>query len=369
MDSLLSNAQRCARKADSLVKYGLYDEALVQLDKSIVYLNELKSLSTRYETIQMLNVQIDSIDRKMRSVAIKRSESIKKKNRIESLINNKNYQSVLIDHNQIMMPSMSDAVMTSSNCSIDSTSSCSSSSVAYKRGLKLDKDEKSIIEELSTTNAEYKNINIFLINEIEQLKRENDYLKVELLKMHMSDSLNTNVDPDNIENIENIMFDNTTVLNNGACSKTTIKDQSSSPKSLKDNSNSINSNNENAGGKSGSISTSTSSSNNNSNSTSSSLSCSSNTKSNVEQNDDYRSSPLQICNNKKNRQIDLSKYLDNDDDDDDDDEDEDDDLFPNNHTDLDESSDFSSIQNITTNSSNLSSNTNKSLPPQEFIID
>lgn len=52
------------------------------------------------------------------------------------------------------------------------------------------KDNKSIIEELSTTNGEFKKVNEFLITEIEQLKRENDFLKVELLKMHMSDSLN-----------------------------------------------------------------------------------------------------------------------------------------------------------------------------------
>jgi hypothetical protein len=35
MDSLLSKAQRCSRKADSLVNYGLYDQALEHLDKSI----------------------------------------------------------------------------------------------------------------------------------------------------------------------------------------------------------------------------------------------------------------------------------------------------------------------------------------------
>ena len=58
----------------------MYDEALTQLDKSIVYLHELKSFTTRYENIQMLNVQIESIDRKKRSVAIKRSESIKVRN-------------------------------------------------------------------------------------------------------------------------------------------------------------------------------------------------------------------------------------------------------------------------------------------------
>ena len=47
------------------------------LKNKIAYLKELKSCTTRYENVQMLNVQIDSIDRKKRSVAIKRSESIK----------------------------------------------------------------------------------------------------------------------------------------------------------------------------------------------------------------------------------------------------------------------------------------------------
>ena len=57
---------------------------------------------------------------------------------------------------------------------------------------KLDKDDKSIIEELTTTNAEYKKVNSYLADEIEQLKRENDLLKVELIKIHMSDSLTSN---------------------------------------------------------------------------------------------------------------------------------------------------------------------------------
>lgn len=54
---------------------------------------------------------------------------------------------------------------------------------------KLDKDDKALIEELATTNAEYKKVNSYLADEIEQLKRENDQLKVELVKVHMSDSL------------------------------------------------------------------------------------------------------------------------------------------------------------------------------------
>jgi hypothetical protein len=42
-------------------------------------LNELKATTSRFETIQLLNEQIDSMDRKMRSVAIKRAEAIKVK--------------------------------------------------------------------------------------------------------------------------------------------------------------------------------------------------------------------------------------------------------------------------------------------------
>lgn len=79
MDSLLSNAQRCARKADSLASQGSFDEAFTQLDKSISFLNNLKKNTSNYETIQILNVQIESIDRKMRSLAIKRSENMQLK--------------------------------------------------------------------------------------------------------------------------------------------------------------------------------------------------------------------------------------------------------------------------------------------------
>jgi hypothetical protein len=79
MDSLLSNAQRCARKADSLASQGSFDEAFTQLDKSISFLNNLKRNTSNYETIQILNVQIESVDRKMRSMAIKRSENMQLK--------------------------------------------------------------------------------------------------------------------------------------------------------------------------------------------------------------------------------------------------------------------------------------------------
>lgn len=202
MDSHLSNAQRCARKADSLVKYGMYDEALSKLDMSINYLNELKSFTTRYENIQMLNVQIESIDRKKRSVAIKRSESIKKRNRIESLIGKAKHSvtvqqlpvSLTTRHNQPKQinkcdqsPVIIEYCFNNDNVTINTKQNQDAMLIHGRK--KLDKDDKSIIEELSTTNAEYKKVNSFLADEIAQLKRENDQLKVELIKVHMSDSL------------------------------------------------------------------------------------------------------------------------------------------------------------------------------------
>lgn len=208
MDSHLSNAQRCARKADSLVKYGMYDEALGQLDKSISYLYELKSFTTRYENIQMLNVQIESIDRKKRSVAIRRSESIKKKNRIENMIG-KAKQPLTIQQVPVLLtttstkptsahqkqinkcdqsPVIIEYCFNNDNVTINTKKQHQEAMLIHSRK-KLDKDDKSIIEELSTTNAEYKKVNSFLADEIAQLKRENDQLKVELIKVHMSDSL------------------------------------------------------------------------------------------------------------------------------------------------------------------------------------
>lgn len=133
----------------------------------LAYLNELKSTTSCYESIQLLNAQLESIDRKMRSVAIKRSESIKKKNQIECLIN-KNRRELTSKSGQ---------------------SAAKQSTAAY---CKLEKDGKIVIEELSTNNAEYKKVNSFLIEEIENLKRENEFLKSELLKMHSSLNMSQN---------------------------------------------------------------------------------------------------------------------------------------------------------------------------------
>lgn len=103
MDSLLSNAQRCARKADSLASQGSFEDAFVQLDKSISFLNDLKKTTSNYETIQILNVQIESVDRKMRSIAIKRSEiiqanTLKKQKEKSTLTAKSNLTNSLINH-------------------------------------------------------------------------------------------------------------------------------------------------------------------------------------------------------------------------------------------------------------------------------
>jgi hypothetical protein len=50
----------------------------------------------------------------------------------------------------------------------------------YSHGAKLLKDDKSVIEELTTARNEFKKVNQFLIDEIESLKKENVYLKSEL---------------------------------------------------------------------------------------------------------------------------------------------------------------------------------------------
>ncbi len=56
----------------------------------------------------------------------------------------------------------------------------------YSRGSKLLKDDKSVIEELTTARNEFKKVNRFLIDEIESLKNENVFLKSELSKCFLS---------------------------------------------------------------------------------------------------------------------------------------------------------------------------------------
>lgn len=179
---------------------------------------------------------------------------------------------------------------------------------------------------MSTTNDEYKKVNEFLINEIEQLKRENDYLKVELLKIHMNDSLS------DLSSVSNDT--NTSNINNTSC---------------------FNANN-------------TSSISNSSSSITTSASHASNTNTNTSHDDllhknDLTGAVLTMTSQYKTKQneksqsnarnvIDLSKYINNEDDDSDA-EAEDIDFFSNNHQNLDDSC----------NSTNLN------LPPNEFTID
>lgn len=75
----------------------------------------------------------------------------------------------------------------------------------FNHASKVTKNDKLMIEELSTTNGEYKKVNEFLINEIELLKKENDFLKVELLKIHLNDSLNdlSSNEPANSSSVSN----------------------------------------------------------------------------------------------------------------------------------------------------------------------
>lgn len=192
----------------------MYDEAFGQLDRSISLLKELKSLTTRYENIQMLSIQIESIDRKKRSVAIKRAESIKKKQQMVTL--KKLQQKIAIsvakpakqqsgkkcDQSPVIVEYCYNSDKVNIVTSPQNQQKQHQQESMFVQGRKkLDKDESSIIEELSTTNAEYKKVNSHLASEIEQLKRENDLLKIELIKVHMSDSLSSSDSLDNNQNL------------------------------------------------------------------------------------------------------------------------------------------------------------------------
>ena len=71
----------------------------------------------------------------------------------------------------------------------------------YSRGSKLLKDDKSVIEELTTARNEFKKVNRFLIDEIESLKNENVFLKSELSKYLLSMSgISNSVKNDELNN-------------------------------------------------------------------------------------------------------------------------------------------------------------------------
>jgi tetratricopeptide (TPR) repeat protein len=163
MDSLLTNAQRCSRKSDAYLKYGLYDDAYLELEKSLAYLNKCKQNQITHNNVDLVKVLIEQIDGKLRVLSLKKELATRKNNLIDSIIKQKDIDSAVVILNQSL-----------------STQSPQSS---ISNGTKLHKDDKSIIEELKVTNTEYKKLNSFLIDEISQLKHENSYLKEEMKQL------------------------------------------------------------------------------------------------------------------------------------------------------------------------------------------
>lgn len=168
MDSLLTNAQRCSRKSDTLLKYGLYDDAYQELEKSLVYLNNCKEKQTTRNNVDLVKSLIEQIDGKLRILSLKKEQATRKNNLIDSIVRQRDIDSAVVILSQsspIPQRSTGNTLSTISN------------------GTKLHKDDKSIIEELQVTNTEYKKLNSFLIDEISQLKHENSYLKEEMKRL------------------------------------------------------------------------------------------------------------------------------------------------------------------------------------------
>ncbi|CAF1116589.1 unnamed protein product, partial [Brachionus calyciflorus] len=230
-----------------------------------------------------------------------------KKAQIENLINRKRHDSIKTDQSKQHSTTNQSVLVENTNLN-----DCK---LRYRHASKLNKDDKSIIEELSTKNGEFNKVNQFLINEIEQLKKENDFLKVELLKIHMSDSLNeSSSDHANTSSISN---SSSSILNSNASNSSddvssesldTFRYNNTTPKNLNRNPSGL---------------TMTSQTN------------------------------LKSHNDNSNR-IDLSKYINNDDDDSDAEA---------------EHNIFSELLNNHNLNDSFTSASNLSLPPNEFIID
>lgn len=116
---------------------------------------------------------------------------------------------------------------------LDFSVSGSASTQGYSHGLKLLKDDKSVIEELTTARNEFKKVNQFLIDEIESLKNENIYLKSELSKYVLNCSEETTTNTSNSVNISN-MNDSFSKNDESSSSTTTLTSATNVEKKMND---------------------------------------------------------------------------------------------------------------------------------------
>jgi hypothetical protein len=252
------------------------------------------------------------------------------------------------------------------------------------QGSKLQKDSNSIIEELSTANCEYKKVNCFLINEIELLKKENDYLKVELLKLHADEKESTKDEENFVNDKSKEKFtSHSKVLSNLSEISTTGDDNEhtcASEEALVNCSNSSYGSNSSSG-----LTTFSSSLSNDgcSKSSNESISLTIN-ESGARKFDNQPRAKVptsdRMLNNCSFKKIDLSKYIDNEDDDDDDVNFEDEAHFTKNNlscydnedeeNDLNEYVDYEDeYSEHYQHNDDQKMNAKKLLPPHEFIMD
>jgi hypothetical protein len=247
------------------------------------------------------------------------------------------------------------------------------------QGSKLQKDSKSIIEELSTANCEYKKVNCFLINEIEILKKENDYLKVELLKMHVDDSKSSQDDENFVQDKNKDKFTSHLRTMNNLNDVSPTGDDSEHACASEDAL--VNCSNSSYGSSSSGLTTFSSSLSNdgctNHQSSNESICLAVNESSVRKVNSERPKVPTsdRRLNNCSLNKIDLSKYIDNEDDDEKFEEEAD---FINNysHYDNDEEHDLNEYVDYDDEYSdnyqhngNKKTNAKKVLPPHEFIMD
>lgn len=122
--------------------------------------------------LENVNTLIDQVDRKMRTVANKKVEAEK----------------VWIEfkQNSIFVVGIIYLYLFQRKLQIESYNKNKEVDASLQHafsGSKLVKDDKSKIEELKTVNIELKRINMNLMNEIENFRKENDYLKAEITRL------------------------------------------------------------------------------------------------------------------------------------------------------------------------------------------